>query len=343
MHRTLALGAMLLPGVLVRGWKGSLSPWWPLVPAASDGEAHFEVLAVPTGPIGGIAVDPRRPMTVYLGGSTGLFRSTDGGATWSVLSLELPYPHILLADSHAPALLYAVRRDPISLLPLPGIYRSMDGGKTWQVRLVDTERISALAVDPCRRDTLYAGSWAGRLYRSSDGGERWTPCAPLPLHDHAPATVEQLLVNPLDGALYALPAGGGIFRSPDGGATWQQIYGDPGRLAIDPQRGDLYLAGRRLWRSGDDGKTWADLGPGPPGNHRGSGAAYWIAVNPQPLLLYTHRHRSDDGGHSWESLEIPPGFMPRLLLPGNRPILYGSLNGQAGRYLEGRTENRTPK
>jgi hypothetical protein len=313
--------------------------WWAvslLSPRPED--AGFALLSVPTGPVGAAAADPADARMIYLGGAEGLFCSRDGGGTWGLLSRELRYPHILLVDPADRLRLYAACRDLGSFLPMPAVHRSEDGGCTWK-RLahgLGEERIFSLALDPFHRGTLYAGSWAGRVYKTEDRGESWLPLptrAVRPGLGSARSTVGQLLVSPVDGVLYALETYGGTFRSTDGGATWGQIHEDGGWLAVDAARGDLYLAGRRLQRSSDGGQTWTDLSAGLPFNAgTGSYAVYWVAVNPEPLVLYTRYHRSMDGGATWVALDTPATLVPRLLLPGERPALYGSVNGQAARY-----------
>ncbi len=343
-----SLALLLLGAIVLAPPEGKTRPlWWSTALAAEgEGGAAFTVLAVPTGPVGAVAAAPQDALTLYLGGAEGLFRSTDGGETWDCLSQELRYPHVLLVDPAAPARLYAARRDLASFLPLPGVYRSDDGGYTWKRQLngLGEERIFSLALDPRHPGTLYAGSWAGRIYRTADGGERWQPVPSgvlRPCPTCSPSTVGQLLVDPRDGALYALETQGGTFRSTDGGKSWTQINADSGWLALDAQRGDLYLAGRRLQRSTDGGKSWADLSAGLPFSPAtGSYIAFWVGVNPSPLVLYTRYHRSTDGGATWEPLEVPASFVPRLLLPAESPAIYGSVNGQAGRYRE--TGNDTP-
>ena len=344
MKRTLLPGlSFLLWGLvtLTRGKGETPTLWWTAALVGNQArEAEFALLGVPTGPVGAIAVALQDPLTLYLGGAEGLFHSSDGGETWALLSQELRYPHTLLVDPDNPPCLYAARRDLASFLALPGVYRSNDGGATWQERSagLGEERIFALAPDPHRAGALYAGSWAGRVYKTVDGAEHWTLASPEPVQprpQRAAGTIGQLLVSPLDGALYALEAYTGTFRSTDGGATWVQISDDGGWLAIDPLRGDLYLAGRRLQRSTDGGATWKNLSRGLPYDPRtGAYTTAWIGVNPQPLTLYTRFHRSTDGGATWQRLEAPTSFVPRLLQPGERPVIYGSVNGRAGRYLE---------
>ncbi len=349
MKRSFLGLALLLLGMFLSPYsrEETASAWWPdpLIASAAK-EAQFSVLGVPTGPVGAVAIDPLHPSTLYMGGSQGLFRSTDGGASWALLSQELRYPHTLLVDPSDSTRLYAARRDVASFLPLPGIYRSTDGGLTWHRFAVspDDDRIFALAVDPLHHGTLYAGSWAGLVFKSTDGGERWTRPSPEPVRrcaQCAAGTVGQLLVNPLDGAVYALESYAGTFRSDDGGAHWTQVNGEGSCMAIDPMRGTLYLAGRRLQSSGDGGKTWADLSAGLPYDPQtGAYATYWIAVSADPPVLYTRYHRSTDGGATWQRLQAPAAFLPRLLVPAQQVdnagqvSIYGSMNGQAGRYDE---------
>jgi photosystem II stability/assembly factor-like uncharacterized protein len=289
--------------------------------------------------VGAVAVDPHDPARLYLGGADGLFYSDDAGRNWSLLSQELGYPHLLLVDPYDPTRLYAARRDLNTFLPIPGVYRSTDAGVSWQCLAegLDETPIFSLVTDPMNRGILYAGSWAGRVYKSIDGGEHWAPSSgsPRACPQCAAGTVGQLLVHPLDGDLYALVDHSGTFRSTDGGESWSRINDDGGQMAIDPQRGHLYLAGRRLWCSVDNGATWQDLSAGLPFDSRtGVYALSWIAVNPDPLVLYTRHHRSIDGGESWGELPTPAAFVPRLLVPGAQPILYGSLAGEGGRYEE---------
>lgn len=341
MRGTISFGlASLLLGPVATPTARKTRPRWWAVSSPCPAEADFAVLAVSTGPVGAAAVDPADAQTIYLGGAEGLFRSIDGGNDWALLSRELRYPHLLLVDPADPLCLYAACRDTSSFLPRPAVYRSDDGGRSWKrlTRGLGEERIFALTSDPCRRGALYAGSWAGRVYQTEDWGEHWQPISAGAVRSGvtgAPSTVGQLLVSPTDGTIYALETYGGTYKSTDGGRTWGQIHRDGGCLAVDAAQGDLYLAGRRLQRSGDGGQTWADLSAGLPFNAgTGSYAAYWVAVNPDPLVLYTRYHRSVDGGVTWTALEAPASFVPRLLLPGARPAVYGSVNGQAARYRE---------
>ena len=149
--------------------------------------------------IGKILIDPRDPDVVYAaamgglwapGGDRGLFKTTDGGGTWSPV-LEIS-ENTGIADVHFdprdPDVLYAVafqRRRHVGILvaggPESGVWKSTDGGETWRditrgLPSGDLGRI-ALAVSPIDPDVLYANPAATEdrsgFYRSPDRGETW--------------------------------------------------------------------------------------------------------------------------------------------------------------------------
>src|SRR3989442_732771 len=78
--------------------------------------------------------------------------------------------------------------------------------------------INILAVDPQNPRTVYAGSWFGGIYKSTNAGSSWVKSGPT-------AATFALVIDPSNPAiLYS--AGTGIFKSSDGGASWNEIYRD---------------------------------------------------------------------------------------------------------------------
>lgn len=98
----------------------------------------------------------------------------------------------------------------------------------WESIGPDGGPISALAVAPGARRTVYAGTDGGRLFRSMDAGATWTE-----LRDLRPSPIADLEVDPRDpSTVYAAsctPSSfedlGGLFKSVDGGATWDRLEG----------------------------------------------------------------------------------------------------------------------
>ena len=153
--------------------------------------------------VGAIAVAPSDSNVIYVGmGETtirgnvshgdGVYRSTDGGRTWTHLGLE-DTRHIgkIRIHPHNPELVYVAAlghaHGPNSER---GIFRSHNGGQSWERILFLNEDVGAhdIAMDPHNPRVLYAALWRARrlphmlnsggdgcgLYTSSDGGDSWT-------------------------------------------------------------------------------------------------------------------------------------------------------------------------
>ena len=112
-------------------------------PVAGIGLPQFSVVA-------GLVIDSNNPKTIYAVGylssvsmGTGIFKSSDGGDTWTALS-NVPDGQIppLAIDAHDSSTIYAGSTDS-------GMYKSTDGGNTWihSSRGISGISISGLTVD----------------------------------------------------------------------------------------------------------------------------------------------------------------------------------------------------
>jgi photosystem II stability/assembly factor-like uncharacterized protein len=159
----------------------------------------------------------------------GIYKSSDGGDTWSQLTRDLPgaREHIgrceIAVAPNDPARLYAA----IDAHGGGGIYRSDDAGATWQHTNSEdriTERgddLANLAVDPHDRDTLWFTNTT--TYRSSDAGRTFTAMKGAPGGDDYHA----LWIAPGDSNVIALGSDQGATISLNGGATWSSWYNQP--------------------------------------------------------------------------------------------------------------------
>ncbi|NBC18464.1 MAG: glycosyl hydrolase, partial [Bacteroidetes bacterium] len=109
--------------------------------------------AQPILSIGDLAVAPSNPQTLYVGtgeangghnnfAGAGLYKSTDGGATWTFLGLErtVSIGRIRVHPSDPDRVYVAAAGSYFSPNPERGVYRTTDGGQTWeQVLFVDDE------------------------------------------------------------------------------------------------------------------------------------------------------------------------------------------------------------
>jgi photosystem II stability/assembly factor-like uncharacterized protein len=195
------------------------------------------------GPCTSVALDPRSPVrsrTLYVTSyARGLYKSTDGGATWKEKSKGL----VRNGNRHV-----------------------------YQVRLAANADLYCL-VTGCRvgKDTGSTDSWVpGGLFRSTDGADTWVPvnrklewCWPIDFALH-PTDARTIYV-----AARRAPGfpEGGIYRTTDGGANWKRVREETGcdgcfSVAIHPDRPDVVYActmGNGLWRSVDRGETWEDV------------------------------------------------------------------------------------
>jgi photosystem II stability/assembly factor-like uncharacterized protein len=130
--------------------------------------------------------------------------------------------------------------------------------------------VSALVVDPRDSQTVYATRVCVGVFKSTDGGHRWSPAnagleprcqwaSALALDPSAPQNV------------YATSSGRGVFKSLDGGAHWQAAneglsLSTVFSLAVDPRKpGSVYAAAGDLglFESSDGGAHWRSLASGP--------------------------------------------------------------------------------
>jgi photosystem II stability/assembly factor-like uncharacterized protein len=257
-----------------------------------------------------------RPGTLYAAiGGAGLFRSTDGAASWNAVNSGLPdslYVYAVAVDPQNPNTLY-VAGDY-------GIFRSTDGGASW-TRVGHESDVWSLAIDPLDSGSVYVIDDRGIL-KSTDGGGSWSVVSPEgTASDPFPWLVGWLVVAPGEGGPSTVYAGGnarGVFKSLDGGATWTLATSglfatSIDSLVIDPQNphtvyAGIYVAGLSgLYRSTDGAVSWSAT-PILPGV-----SVYALANDPpEPGTFYAGGqnglYKSIDGGASWVQLQVAAGF-----------------------------------
>jgi photosystem II stability/assembly factor-like uncharacterized protein len=192
-----------------------------------------------------VLIDPSNPEIVYAtlwearegpwengawnGSGGGIFKSTDGGQTFTQLTGGLPkeiiQAHIAIAESNPSRLMASVASKPNSV----GLYRSDDAGATWTQVTTDTRPagrigggdLSVPRFNPKDADMVIVTSTV--TWKSTDGGKTWTGFRGAPGGDD----YQNLWINPNNPQIIAIVSDQGAIITVNGGETWSSWYNQP--------------------------------------------------------------------------------------------------------------------
>jgi photosystem II stability/assembly factor-like uncharacterized protein len=121
------------------------------------------------GNVESLAIDPRNRDRMYVGTWRQGWRTVDGGATWKLINAGMVLDTDMFSITINPE-----NPDDMWVATCGWVYNSKNAGDNWTRYRdgFDNRRIHDVEIDPCDRDSLYAGSVAG-LYRSNDNGKTW--------------------------------------------------------------------------------------------------------------------------------------------------------------------------
>jgi photosystem II stability/assembly factor-like uncharacterized protein len=314
-------------------------------PFAAQAQTWTSVGPVVVGSVISLALSPAyaTDQTLFAGTNSGsLFKSTDGGGTWSV-PLGLPL-NIVSSLAFSPAYttdqtLFAGGDN--------GIFKSTDGGNLW-FPMFSGPAVNAIAFSPtyAADQTLFAGT-SGGVYQSTDGGNNWIPTSlnylPVNAIAFSPAyATDQTLFAGTDYSSYPLSPSG-VFTSTDGGATWTWMGSglpllDVTSLALSPAYAfdqTLFAGADGVYKSFDGGGSWSLMST--------VGLVNAIALSPayapldQTLFVGSGASgvfKSTDGGGTWQAMNTGLGDLnvrSLALSPGysSDHTLFAGTNGSS--------------
>lgn len=303
---------------------------------------------VPTSDLGissisGFILGFNNPETFYVFGEGGISKTTDNGASYTLMNEGLYDPEVetMIIDPTTPSIMYVGTNES-------GIFKSSNGGSTWtnsSAGMTDLT-LTKLIFDPLDTQIVYTIS-KEKVFKSLNGGVDWDDVSNGLTH-FSDVELTSIAVDPQNNNILYLgsdaettPYGnGGLFRSQDSGNTWQNIYAKLGVawfdyvefLVIDSKNPSTLMVGLQegLYKSIDHGESWSKVS-----------AVYLsdLVVNPiDSNIIYgtdtVFIRKSTDQGINWTEVfqavtDLENDVMGKLFIdPINADTVYFFVNGK---------------
>jgi photosystem II stability/assembly factor-like uncharacterized protein len=273
---------------------------------STDGGSRWANVFNGSASIGSLILSPANPEIVYVGTGegnpggvaiypgNGIWRSTNGGQSWTNLGLTNAgqIGKLAIHPDSPNRVFAAVLGRYRSRTQDRGIYRSVDSGATWQrvLFLNDTTGACEVVIDPADQNRIYAAMWnryrpltysiiggiKSGVWISTDGGDQWAQATNgFPFNDANLGRVSLAIAPSQPSTVYALASDGtgvrGVYKTTDSGNSWAQVMtGTPfssesqvwynNFIAVHPTDPNTLFAGMtEMYKSTDGGATWSDV------------------------------------------------------------------------------------
>ncbi len=241
--------------------------------------------------------DPQDPDTIYVGTGEGfgnqdairgegIWRTTDAGATWSLLPATANFGNVLRIALHP------TNTSRILAATTSGLHLSQDAGDTWMT--VDARWQYQVLVDPNNSNRLVAvwrtnnnGTAVFGIQYSTDAGSTWTDSMSSFPTD---SRIEIAYAPSINDRLYASLGEGECWRSDDGGQTWTLRSTSPivskqwwynNCIWVHPTNSQRVIIGAvRIYRSIDGGGNFVELTDGNVGAGRPHSDTHALVTDP---------------------------------------------------------------
>ena len=268
--------------------------------------AHSEQLKGQS--IRSMAQAPSDARILFAGTLEGVFRSTDRGATWTLISpkgsTEIHEIESLAVDPKNPAIVYA------GTWHLP--WKTADGGAHWtnlKQGIIDDSDVFSIIIDPDRPHIVYLSACSG-IYKSDSAGAKFRKIQGIPAEARR---TRVLLQDPVHREIVYAGTTEGLYKTLDAGRNFKSLTADDvivNDVLVNPENPDhVLLATDRggVQVSFDGGKSFKASNEG--FSARTVQALYVDSGNPQHMVAgvindktYGGAFRTVDGGLHWQQL-----------------------------------------
>ncbi|MBI3596935.1 MAG: hypothetical protein HY203_07265 [Nitrospirae bacterium] len=230
----------------------------------------------------------------------------------------------IVINPEQPAILFIATND--------SVYKTRDDGATWVpvTEGLSNARILSLAIHPTHTSTIYAGTLGDAVYRSVDGGNRWS-IINAGLKEHV-TVVNAFIFFPRDPETILAATTVGFFKTVNGGMMWDELSSKGMdsvyivSTALDPTDTNILYAGTSggVYKSVNGGMNWRESNNGlmriEPGNALSLGVNSLVMNPMKTTTLYAGTTRGAfktiDGAASWTKIQegIGERFIAAILV-----------------------------
>jgi photosystem II stability/assembly factor-like uncharacterized protein len=213
-----------------------------------------------------IVCSPNTSGTLYAANEKGVYKSSDGGVTWTAKNSGLPHTHTLelainpIANTDE---LYVTIYTPEGLWN-GGVYKSSNGANSWTAKNTGLDKATgkslfasqyrSIVIDPKTPSTVYVAnaSWdaTGGVYKTTDGGDLWTKVTLSSTVDNAiwnrhvtngSYSVRILGISPVDPNILMFGTEFEVYKTADAGVSWTSAYTDETGVDTWKEKGEFDL------------------------------------------------------------------------------------------------------